>query len=52
MKEQSQDQFKNNALEKLGTLSHREQDLSRRILQEKHVARNINREFDETLTFG
>jgi uncharacterized membrane protein len=52
MKEQSQDQFKNNVLEKLGTLSHREQDLIRRILQGKHVARNINKEFDETLSFG
>ena len=52
MKEQSQDQIKSNALEKLGAPSHREQDLIRRILQGKHVARNINKEFDETLTFG
>jgi uncharacterized membrane protein len=52
MKEQSQDPFKNNTLEKLGTLSHREQVFIRRILQGKHVARNINKEFDETLTFG
>ena len=52
MKYQSQDQIKNNMLEMLDSLSHREQDLIRRILQGKHIARNTNKEFDETLTFG
>lgn len=52
MKEQFQEQFKNNLIERMDTLSRREQDLIRRILQGKHVARNINKEFDETLTFG
>ncbi len=52
MKDQSQEQAKNNILEMLDTLSHREQYLIRRILQGKHVARNTNKEFDETLTFG
>ena len=52
MKDQSQDQVKNSILEMLDTLSRREQDLIRRFLQGKHVARNTNKEFDETLTFG
>ena len=52
MKDQSQNQVKNSILEMLDTLSHREQDLIRRILQGKHIARNTNKEFDETLTFG
>jgi uncharacterized membrane protein len=52
MKEQSQDQMKNSVLEMLDTLSRREQDFLKRILQGKHVAHNTNKEFDETLTFG
>ena len=52
MKDQSQEQVKNNILEMLDTLSHREQYLIRRILQGKHITRNTNKEFDETLTFG
>ena len=52
MKDQPQDQIKNSISEMLDTLSRREQDLIRRILQGKHVTRNTNKEFDETLTFG
>ena len=52
MKDQSQEQVKNNLIDMLDTLSHREQDLIRRFLQGKHVARNTNKEFDETLTLG
>ena len=52
MKDQPQEQIKNNILEMLDTLSHREQYLIHRILQGKHVTRNTNKEFDETLTFG
>ena len=52
MKEHSQDQLKNSVLEMMDTLSKREQDFLKRFLQGKHVARNINKEFDETLTFG
>jgi len=52
MKDLSQGQIKNNIIELFDTLSHREQVLIQRILQGKHVARNTNKEFDETLTFG
>ena len=52
MKDISQGQIKNNIIEMFDTLSRREQILIQRILQGKHVARNTNKEFDETLTFG
>lgn len=52
MKDSSQGQIKNNIIEMFDTLSRREQVLIQRILQGKHVARNTNKEFDETLTFG
>ena len=52
MKDQPHDLIKNSISEMFDTLSHREQDLFRRILQGKQVARNTNKEFDETLTFG
>ena len=52
MTDRSQDQVRTSIIEMLDALSHREQDLIRRILQGKHVARNINKEFEETLTFG
>lgn len=52
MNDQSQEQVKNSIIEVLNTLSHREQDLLRLILQGKHVVRNTNKEFDQTLTFG
>ena len=52
MKDQSHDLIRNSINEILDTLSRREQDLFRRILQGNQVARNTNKEFDETLTFG
>jgi len=52
MEEQSQDVSSKNVLEMFDTLPPREQESLRRILQGKHVARNTNKEFDETLTFG
>ena len=52
MKEQSQDVLKKSVLEMLDTLSRREQESLRRIVQGKQIARNTNKEFDETLTFG
>ena len=52
MKDISQGQIKNNIIEMFDTLSRREQVLIQRILQGKHVTRNTNKEFDETLTFG
>jgi uncharacterized membrane protein len=52
MNDQIQNQIKNSFIEKFDSLSRREQVLIHRILQGKHVARNTNKEFDETLTFG
>jgi len=46
------EQLKNLVLERINSLTKREQDMIRRILQRSHVARNTNREFDEQLTFG
>ncbi len=48
----NQEQFKNPVLEKINNLTKREQEMIRRILQHSHVSRNINKEFDEQLTFG
>jgi uncharacterized membrane protein len=48
----NQEQFKNLFLEKINSLTKREQEIIRHILQRSHVARNINKEFDEQLTFG
>jgi len=48
----NQEQFKNLFLEKINSLTKREQEMIRHILQRSHVARNINKEFDEQLTFG
>ena len=48
----NQEQLKNLVLEKINGLTKREQDMIRRILQRSHVSRNINKEFDEQLTFG
>ena len=48
----NQEQFKNLFLEKLSNLTKREQEMIHHILQRSHVARNINKEFDEGLTFG
>jgi len=48
----NQEQLKNLVLEKINNLTKREQEMIRRIIQRSHVARNINKEFDEQLTFG
>jgi len=48
----NQEQLKELVLEKINHLTKREQDMIRRILQRSHVSRNINKEFDEQLTFG
>jgi uncharacterized membrane protein len=48
----NQEQLKNLVLEKINGLTKREQEMIRRILQRSHVSRNINKEFDEQLTFG
>jgi len=48
----NQEQFKHIFLERLSSLSKREQEMIRHILQRSHVTRNINKEFDEQLTFG
>ena len=52
MKDQSGELTKKSVIEVLDTLSHREQELMHSIMQGKHVSRNTNKEFDETLTFG
>jgi len=52
MKEHPQDMPKNNLREMLDTLSRREQVSLQNILLGRHVARNTNKEFDATLTFG
>jgi len=52
MEMNNQEQLKELVLEKINHLTKREQDMIRRILQRSHVSRNINKEFDEQLTFG
>lgn len=48
----NQEQLKNLFLEKINQLTKRERDMIRRIVQQSHVSRNINKEFDDQLTFG
>ena len=48
----SQERLKELVLEKLNHLTKREQEMIQHILQRSHVSRNINKEFDEQLTFG
>jgi len=52
MKERPQDMSKKSILEMLDTLSRREQVFLGNILLGRHIARNTNKEFDATLTFG
>jgi len=52
MKEHPHDMSRNTILEMLDTLSRREQAFLNNILLGRHVARNTNKEFDQTLTFG
>jgi uncharacterized membrane protein len=52
MSSQTQDQFRQFLLDKYTTLSRRERNLVRGIMEHKHVTRNVNKEFDEQLTVG
>jgi uncharacterized membrane protein len=52
MNSHSQEQFKALFLEKIGTFTKYERDFIHRILERRHVTRNINAEFDQQLTFG
>jgi len=52
MNNQSQEQLKKLLLEKIGSFTKHEQDIIRRIIERKHIARNTNKEFDDQLTFG
>lgn len=52
MNNHSREQFKNLFLERIETFTKQEREIFRRLLERKHVARNINKEFDEQLTFG
>lgn len=52
MSNQSQEQFKKLFLEKLETFTKQERDFFHRIMERRHVARNINEEFEDQLTFG
>lgn len=49
---QAQEQFKKLFLEKLGTFSKQEREFLHRVMEHRHVTRNINTEFDGQLTFG
>lgn len=52
MNNHSQEQFKNLFLEKMETFTRNEWDLLRHIMDRRHVTRNVNKEFDDQLTFG
>lgn len=52
MNNPSRDQIKNILLDKFESLSKREVELIRRIVERSHIAHDINKEFDTQLTFG
>jgi uncharacterized membrane protein len=52
MNNHSPDLSKSFLSEKFETLSKRERELIRALVQGRHLARNINKEFEEQLTFG
>ncbi|MFN8400501.1 MAG: DUF1003 domain-containing protein [Anaerolineales bacterium] len=52
MNNQPQEQFTKLILEKMETFTRQERELIRRMIERKHVVRNINSEFDDQLTFG
>lgn len=52
MNNHPQDQFKNLLLEKMETFTRQEREFIRRMMERRHVTRNINTEFDEQLTVG
>ena len=52
MNNHSQEQFKSLFLEKMESFTKYERDFIHRILERRHVSRNLNAEFDKQLTFG
>jgi uncharacterized membrane protein len=46
------EQFTTVLMEKFGTLSKQERDLIHRMVDRKHVTRDMNKEFDDRLTLG
>ncbi len=52
MNDHSQEQFKKLLLEKIETFTKQERGLIHRLIERRHIARNINKEFDDQLTFG
>jgi uncharacterized membrane protein len=52
MSNHSQEQFRQFLLDRYATLSKRERNLVRGIMEHRHVVRNINQEFEEQLTVG
>jgi len=52
MNSHSPDQFTKLLMEKMTTFTKAEREVIRRLLERKHVAHNVNTEFDERLTYG
>lgn len=52
MNNQSQEQIKKFLVDKFETLSKQERIFVHRILERRHITRDINKEFDDQLTFG
>lgn len=52
MNNHTQEQFKKLFMEKVETFTRQERDFFHKMLEHKHVTRNINAEFDGQLTFG
>lgn len=52
MNNQTQEQLRKLFLEKVETFTKQERDFFHKMMEHKHVTRNINDEFDDQLTFG
>lgn len=52
MNDHSHEQFKKLLLEKIGSFARPDLEFIHRILERKPISRNVNREFDDQLTFG
>ncbi|MFN8384635.1 MAG: DUF1003 domain-containing protein [Anaerolineales bacterium] len=52
MNNQAQEQLRRLFLEKIETFTKQERDFFHKLIEHKHVTRNINDEFDGQLTFG
>lgn len=52
MNNQAQEQLRRLFLEKIETFTKQERDFFHKLMEHKHVTRNINDEFDGQLTFG